>query len=166
MINTVITSNVATIHHHLLLLLLLQLSAGTIEVDVGGEYGPYRQSERGSIYKQYAEQLVEQGHAFYCYRTPEELKELINISENDPIEIFTEKANKIQSRIVELEGRLNTLRRVVNLDSEDQFLKLDKDFKIIGKNKKIVISKEQCKHTSVSLSKMPSLQLKHFGSTF
>ena len=44
--------------------------------DVGGEYGPYRQSERGEIYKQYAEQLVEQGHAFYCYRTPDELNEL------------------------------------------------------------------------------------------
>lgn len=44
--------------------------------DVGGEHGPYRQSERGDIYKQYAEQLIEQGHAFYCYRTPEELNEL------------------------------------------------------------------------------------------
>lgn len=44
--------------------------------DVGGDYGPYRQSERGDIYKQYAEQLVEAGHAFYCYRTPEELNEL------------------------------------------------------------------------------------------
>ncbi|ODS24954.1 glutamate--tRNA ligase [Candidatus Endobugula sertula] len=44
--------------------------------DVGGEYGPYRQSERGDIYRQYAEQLVEVGHAFYCYRTPVELNEL------------------------------------------------------------------------------------------
>jgi len=44
--------------------------------DVGGEYGPYRQSERGEIYQQYAEQLVEQGHAFYCYRTPDELNDL------------------------------------------------------------------------------------------
>ena len=44
--------------------------------DVGGEYGPYRQSERREIYTQYAEQLVASGHAFYCYRTPEELDEL------------------------------------------------------------------------------------------
>ena len=44
--------------------------------DVGGPYGPYRQSERADIYKQYAEQLVEAGHAFYCYRSPEELNEL------------------------------------------------------------------------------------------
>ncbi len=44
--------------------------------DVGGERGPYRQSERMHIYAQYAEQLVEEGKAFYCYRTPEELNEL------------------------------------------------------------------------------------------
>lgn len=44
--------------------------------DVGGPHGPYRQSERSEIYQQYAEELVEKGHAFYCYRTPEELNEL------------------------------------------------------------------------------------------
>lgn len=44
--------------------------------DVGGEYGPYRQSERKDDYAQYAEQLIEKGHAFRCYRTSEELTEL------------------------------------------------------------------------------------------
>lgn len=44
--------------------------------DVGGAYGPYRQSERAEIYKKYADQLIADGHAFYCYRTPEELNEL------------------------------------------------------------------------------------------
>lgn len=44
--------------------------------DVGGQHGPYRQSERGDIYAEYAEELVSKGHAFYCYRTPEELDEL------------------------------------------------------------------------------------------
>ncbi|OZG73806.1 glutamate--tRNA ligase [Hahella sp. CCB-MM4] len=42
--------------------------------DVGGPHGPYRQSERKDSYKGYAEQLVEKGHAFYCFRTPEELE--------------------------------------------------------------------------------------------
>lgn len=46
--------------------------------DVGGDYGPYRQSERGDIYAKYAQQLVDAGHAFHCYRTPEELDELRN----------------------------------------------------------------------------------------
>ena len=44
--------------------------------DVGGDFGPYRQSERKDMYGQYAEQLIEKGHAFRCYRTSEELDEL------------------------------------------------------------------------------------------
>lgn len=44
--------------------------------DVGGDHGPYRQSERMGMYRQYAEQLVEQGHAFYCFATSEELDEM------------------------------------------------------------------------------------------
>ena len=44
--------------------------------DVGGEFGPYRQSERKDDYAQYAEQLIEKGHAFRCYRTSEELNAL------------------------------------------------------------------------------------------
>jgi glutamyl-tRNA synthetase len=44
--------------------------------DVGGAKGPYRQSERADIYSGYAWELVEKGHAFVCYRTPEELDAL------------------------------------------------------------------------------------------
>ena len=44
--------------------------------DVGGPSGPYRQSERADIYSGYAWELVEKGHAFVCYRTPEELNAL------------------------------------------------------------------------------------------
>ena len=44
--------------------------------DVGGEFGPYRQSERKGMYADYAEQLIAKGHAFRCYRTPQELDEL------------------------------------------------------------------------------------------
>ena len=44
--------------------------------DVGGEYGPYRQSERGDIYAQYAQQLLDSGKAFRCYRTSDELDKL------------------------------------------------------------------------------------------
>lgn len=41
---------------------------------VGGDYGPYRQSERKSIYRQYAEHLVKNGHAYYAFDRPEELE--------------------------------------------------------------------------------------------
>ena len=44
--------------------------------DVGGDYGPYIQSDRKEIYKKYAEQLVESGHAYYCFCTPERLTPL------------------------------------------------------------------------------------------
>jgi len=35
--------------------------------DVGGEYGPYHQTERREIYAKYARQLIEGGHAYYCF---------------------------------------------------------------------------------------------------
>lgn len=41
--------------------------------DVGGDYGPYVQSERKSMYLPYAEQLVKSGKAYYCFCTNEEL---------------------------------------------------------------------------------------------
>ena len=40
---------------------------------VGGPHAPYRQSERKEIYRQYAEQLVKGGHAYYAFDTPEDL---------------------------------------------------------------------------------------------
>ena len=43
--------------------------------DVGGDYGPYVQSERKDMYLPYAKQLVESGHAYYCFCTKEELDE-------------------------------------------------------------------------------------------
>ncbi len=43
---------------------------------VGGEHGPYIQSERLPIYKEYAEKLVESGHAYYCFCTAERLDSL------------------------------------------------------------------------------------------
>jgi glutamyl-tRNA synthetase len=42
----------------------------------GGPYAPYRQSERKESYRQYAEQLVKSGHAYYAFDTPGELEEM------------------------------------------------------------------------------------------
>ncbi len=44
-------------------------------VDVGGPYGPYRQSERMDIYRRYAEKLLKEGKAYKCYCTEEELEQ-------------------------------------------------------------------------------------------
>lgn len=47
-------------------------------VEVGGSFGPYRQSERKElgIYKKYAEELVEKGYAYYAFDTPEDLEKM------------------------------------------------------------------------------------------
>ena len=43
---------------------------------LGGEFGPYRQSERSHIYQDYASRLVETGHAYYAFDTAEEIDEM------------------------------------------------------------------------------------------
>lgn len=42
----------------------------------GGNHGPYKQSERKPMYRQYAEQLIEAGHAYYAFDTAEELDQM------------------------------------------------------------------------------------------
>jgi glutamyl-tRNA synthetase len=44
--------------------------------DIGGPYGPYRQTERRAIYTEYAWKLVDLGHAFPCFCTPERLNKV------------------------------------------------------------------------------------------
>ena len=44
--------------------------------DVGGPVGPYVQSERMGVFKEYAEQLVKAGQAYYCFCTPERLEKM------------------------------------------------------------------------------------------
>ncbi|NSW44999.1 MAG: glutamate--tRNA ligase [Bacteroidales bacterium] len=45
-------------------------------VHIGGPYGPYKQSERKAIYKQYADYLIAKGSAYYAFDTAEELESL------------------------------------------------------------------------------------------
>ena len=44
--------------------------------DVGGPYGPYRQSDRKHLYLPFVEKMVADGHAFRCFCTPERLQEM------------------------------------------------------------------------------------------
>ena len=43
---------------------------------VGGEYGPYIQSQRLDLYRKYAKELINNGHAYYCFCTKERLAEV------------------------------------------------------------------------------------------
>jgi len=44
--------------------------------DVGGPYGPYRQSDRKDLYQPFAQELLDKGHAFRCFCTPERLEKM------------------------------------------------------------------------------------------
>lgn len=48
--------------------------------DIGGEYGPYRQSERFEIYKTYSYDLLEKGKAYKCFCTAQDLEEMRELS--------------------------------------------------------------------------------------
>jgi len=45
-------------------------------IDEGGEYGPYRQSDRKNLYRQYADNLIDKGDAYYAFDTPDQLETL------------------------------------------------------------------------------------------
>lgn len=44
--------------------------------DVGGPHGPYYQTQRKEIYQEYAHKLIESGHAYYCFCSPERLEKI------------------------------------------------------------------------------------------
>lgn len=58
-----------------------------IEIDegqsIGGEFGPYKQSERKEIYKKYAEELITKGYAYYAFDTSEEIENLRKEAESN-----------------------------------------------------------------------------------
>lgn len=47
---------------------------------IGGNYGPYRQSERNALYKEYAEKLLQSGHVYRCFCSNEELEKMKEIA--------------------------------------------------------------------------------------
>ncbi|MBP6237539.1 MAG: glutamate--tRNA ligase [Saprospiraceae bacterium] len=60
--------------------------------EFGGEYGPYRQSERKEIYKQYGDKLLADGNAYYAFDTPEELEMM---RESDQTFKYDSKSRKV-----------------------------------------------------------------------
>lgn len=49
-----------------------------MKVYIGGPHAPYRQSERKALYRKYADELIEKGHAYYAFDTPEEIEAMRN----------------------------------------------------------------------------------------
>jgi len=64
--------------------------------DVGGNYGPYQQSERFDIYPKYVQKLIESGHAYECFCTQEELEaEKEEAIKNKKAYIYSEKCRHL-----------------------------------------------------------------------
>lgn len=74
----------------------------------GGDDGPYRQSERKEIYQKYAQELVEKGHAYYAFDTPEALDTQRQAVENFTYNHFTrpQLANSLALSADETKSRL------------------------------------------------------------
>lgn len=82
--------------------------------DVGGEYGPYVQSERLNLYKEKAQELVDKGLAYYCYCTQEELEaEKEQARQNKLTDVYSKKCANLSEEQVQQyinEGRKPSLR--------------------------------------------------------
>ncbi len=93
--------------------------------DVGGEYGPYRQSERTAIYQKYAFELVEKGHAYKCFATEEELIEMREIAKKTGKRIGYDRRyrNLSEKEIAEREERKESfvIRLKVPLQGECEY---------------------------------------------
>lgn len=83
-------------------------------IEVGGEYGPYRQTERLALYREYTEKLMDGGHAYYCYCSEEELEqerqELISKGETPRYLGKCRKLTSEQRAVLEKEGRKPVVR--------------------------------------------------------
>ncbi|QPC48015.1 glutamate--tRNA ligase [Mangrovibacillus cuniculi] len=83
-------------------------------IDVGGEYGPYRQSERNDIYKELYTELLDKGLAYKCYCTEEELEaereEQIAKGEMPRYSGKHRNLTKEEQEAFEGEGRLPSIR--------------------------------------------------------
>ncbi len=86
-------------------------------VDVGGDYGPYRQTERLDIYKEYWQDLLDRGLAYKCYCTEEELEaEREGQQERGETPRYSGKCRHLtaqQRAAYEAEGRVPSVRFTV-----------------------------------------------------
>lgn len=90
--------------------------------DMGGEYGPYRQSERTEIYREYCQKLLDQGKAYKCFATAEELEEMREVAKKMGTRIGYDRRyrNLTPEEIKEREdaGQPYTIRLKVPLQGE------------------------------------------------
>ncbi len=93
--------------------------------DVGGDYGPYRQSERTEHYQRHAAELIERGLAYHCFATAEELAEMRESARRDKRNVAYDRRYRDLDR-AEVRRRLDAgdsyvIRLKMPLDGETTF---------------------------------------------
>lgn len=118
-------------------------------VDVGGEYGPYRQSERNEIYTKFYNELLEKGLAYKCYCTEEELEaereEQIARGENPNYSGKHSNLTEEEQKAFEAEGREPSIRFRVPKGKEIKFndmVKGDVSFESDGIGDFVIVKKD------------------------
>ncbi len=84
-------------------------------IEEGGKYGPYRQSDRKEIYRQYAENLIKKGNAYYAFDTPEQL------------EVLRTESEKSGKTFIYNAARRQSLNNSLSMSDSECKLKLDND---------------------------------------
>ncbi len=118
-------------------------------VDVGGPFGPYRQSERNDIYEKYYNQLIENGQAYKCYCTEEELeKERAEQMEKGETPQYSGKCRHLteeERQKLEEEGRKPSIRFLVprgKVYSFDDMVKGSVSFESDGIGDHVIVKKD------------------------
>ena len=87
--------------------------------DIGGDYGPYMQSQRLEIYQQYAQELISKGHAYYCFCTPERLEALRKEQQQQKLPQAKYDKHCLHLSKSEIEEKLNSkIPHVIRLNVE------------------------------------------------
>lgn len=92
---------------------------------VGGDYGPYFQTERLELYREYAQKLVDKGRAYECFCTPEELEEQRRIQREQKLDMHYDgrclKLTEAEKEAFRAEGRKPVLRFLSIKEGELEF---------------------------------------------
>ena len=72
--------------------------------DIGGPYGPYVQSQRLALYQSFAQELVQRGHAYFCFCSRERLESLKNQAENSGFSGYDRHCRNLPAEELEPSG--------------------------------------------------------------
>ena len=92
--------------------------------EVGGDYGPYFQSQRLGLYQEYVQQLVDEGHAYNCYCSPERLAEMRKLQRGRDQTGYDRRCRTLTAKEradYEAQGIVPVIRLAVPLEGQTSF---------------------------------------------